>query len=329
MRFPSLRRVAETERQARAALAFWSLRDEVSGNCLAYAPMPSAPFLIRVDAYRHKLCWCGYIDLGEWLAHTVPELARLANSDDVFPMERSPVSLAKMIRLFESSDRPLEMPVSELAYDVLHIRSGQIGPSTDECLLSIVTRQGRVWLRDYPDPVAPDSRYRSISFQSIPLSLVWCLGSSMASRKLIYSARRGDVFLIMRECFELRCTNTMIGQFSINEDGEIAVEAARQYDLETQDIPWNPTEDSIARVLADIPLRLDFILQRRMMTLSQIDALYRGQVMQFDPQAERQVEIAVNGMRIARGELVELNGCLGVELHEISLDQLLTEKQDA
>jgi type III secretion protein Q len=328
VRFPSLRRVAEADRQARAALAFWSRRDEIPADSLCYAPLPATPFLIAIDAYRHQLCWCGYIDLAEWLAHTIPDLARIAKTDDVFPMGGSPVSLAKMIRLFEASERPLEMPVLELAYDVLHIRN-EIGASTDECLLSIVTPQGRVWLRSYPAPVVPESRYVALSYQRMPLSLVWCLGSSAVSRKLIHSARRGDILLIRRERFEIYCANTVIGQFSINEDGEITVEVARQHDLEAQDISWNSTDDSIAGVLADIPLRLDFILQRRMTTLAQLDALYRGQVLQFDPQSERQVEIAVNGMRIARGELVELNGCLGVELHEISVGQQLTDKQDA
>eukprot|EP01037_Dinobryon_pediforme_P037625 gene37625-45209_t len=86
-------------------------------------------------------------------------------------------------------------------------------------------------------------------------------------------------------------------------------------------------ESHITSTIADIPLRLDFILQRRMTTVAQLDAMYQGQVLQLDPQAERQVEITVNGMRIAMGELVELNGRLGVELQDISLGHYQDEKR--
>jgi len=62
-----------------------------------------------------------------------------------------------------------------------------------------------------------------------------------------------------------------------------------------------------------------------MTTIAQLESLYQGQVLQLDPQAERHVEITVNGMRIAMGELVELNGRLGVELQDISIGQCRDE----
>jgi len=57
-----------------------------------------------------------------------------------------------------------------------------------------------------------------------------------------------------------------------------------------------------------------------------MDALYRGQIFTFDQDAEAQVELVVNGRRIGQGELVELNGRLGVELHEILVGRYSKEK---
>lgn len=320
MKYTSLRRVAAAELRARAALAHWPRRDAALTGRLAYSPLPRHPAVVAVHAYGEGLRWRGHVDLGEWLAATAPELAALAGD------EGNQYALS----LFEAAEQPLVMPFCELAYDVLRIQpdaapGAHAAPAP--CLLSLQTPQGRVWFDEFPAITAPAADELSASLQTLPLLLDWCVGSSRASRRLINSLRCGDVLLIGTEAFELSSAGRIIGRFSINQDGEITVQAASLKQSTAATTPAHadtgvasdmPAMSAIAASLGDIPLRLDFILQRRLMTVAELDALYRGQVLQLDAAAEKQVEITVNGMRLASGELVELNGRLGVELHDIA-----------
>lgn len=330
MTYPSLRRIAPGELRAHAALAHWPRHDAALTKALAYAPLPRHAAVIAVAAYAHGFCWRGHVDLLEWLSTTAPELASLACiAGDRIEQAKS---------LFEAADNPLDMPFPELAYDVLRIEplSEQADDVPAQCLLSILTPQGRVWLSDFPDIAAPAVSDVADAMRTLPLALAWHLGSSNASRRLVGSLRCGDVLLIGAEAFELTSAGIAIGRFSINEHGEITVQAANLKEPKETNKPMPAgagiassvsaadtvstasVASAIAASLGDIPLRLDFVLQRRLMTVAELDALYSGQVLQLDPQAEKQVEITVNGMRLATGELVELNGRLGVELHDIA-----------
>ena len=350
MSYPSLRRVAAAELRARAALAHWPRRDAALTGRLAYSPLPRHSGVVAVHAYAQGLCWRGHVDLREWLAITSPELASLAcmggRGDE------------HALALFDAAEQPLSMPFRALDYDCLRIQhdATSVTPAAPDtfasqpCLLSLRTPQGRVWFSDFPDIEAPVPGDLSRAAQALPLLLDWRIGSSQASSRLIGGLRRGDVLLITNEAFELSSAGTAIGRFSINQDGEITVQAASLKQLKetritasanvgadadadaalsampaTSTTPAAPATPTIAASLADIPLRLDFVLQRRLMTVAELDTLYRGQVLQLDPQAEKQVEITVNGMRLATGELVELNGRLGVELHDIAGGKAIAE----
>lgn len=341
MSYPSLRRVAAAELRARAALAHWPRRDAALTGRLAYSPLPRHPGVVAVHAYAQGLRWRGHVDLREWLATTAPELAALVCTGGRCDEHA--------LALFDAAEQPLTMPFPALAYDCLRVQQDatDVRPATPDtsasqpCLLSLRTPQGRVWLSDFPDIAAPVSGDLSRAAQALPLLLDWRVGSSQVSRRLIGGLRRGDVLLIANEAFELSSSGTPIGSFSINQDGEITVQAASLKQPKDTRItasanegedadaaramPTIPATPAIAASLADIPLRLDFVLQRRLMTVAELDALYRGQVLQLDPQAEKQVEITVNGMRLATGELVELNGRLGVELHDIAGGKALAE----
>ena len=132
--------------------------------------------------------------------------------------------------------------------------------------------------------------------------------------------RRGDILLIGIDTFELYSSEQRIGKFMINDNGEVRVQNLNGV-TESEEL-----EDHIS--LGEIPMRVDFILQRRTMTLMELDDLYQGQYLQLDPSAEKQVEIMANGIRIARGELVEFNGRLGIELNHVRVSSKGTEKSD-
>ncbi|XBS70287.1 FliM/FliN family flagellar motor switch protein [Acerihabitans sp. KWT182] len=77
-------------------------------------------------------------------------------------------------------------------------------------------------------------------------------------------------------------------------------------------------------VLTTVPLKLEFILQRRYLEIGELQQLFKGKVMEIDPAGEKNIEIRANGHLLAFGELVQLEDRLGVEitaLHSGSPDE--------
>jgi len=337
MNYPSLRHVTDAELDARAAIASWPLHNNLLSKALSYAPLPQYSKLIAVEAYRQEMCWRGFIDLYDWLEHVAPELASLAYLPSLTGCNREHERDEHVRTLFEANVRPIDMPISALFYEILHIRRDLEPPPPGQCLLSLMTPQGRIWFSEYPSATFVEQLplHAKSTVLSLPLMLSWRLGSSNASRRLVSQLRCRDVLLICQEKFDITSAGKTVGYFSINEGGEVSMQVGclnqtgmqGSIDGEVDISGSTNAESHITSAIADIPLRLDFILQRRMTTVAQLDAMYHGQVLQLDPQAERQVEITVNGMRIAMGELVELNGRLGVELQDISLGHYQDEKR--
>lgn len=305
MKFSVLRKSDPHVAAASAALAHWPRRDATLAQHLSCMPLPRSDLLFTVHAYRHGLCWNGFVDLEQWLERVAPGLASLARSET--PEEHA----CRAQRLFEAGERPLQMPLPELFYDSLRLDRCVLSPQdAQRNWLTLTTPQGRVWLADFPTGRNTDSLPLSGKVMGLPLALEFRIGYSQIRRQLLTRLRCGDVLLVRREAFEVASAGKIIGRFSINEDGEIAVQE--------QSMNNDAAAGIAATTLSDIPLSLDFILQRRTMTVAQLDLLYRGQVLELDPQAERQVEISAHGVCLAKGELVELNGRLGVEVHELT-----------
>ena len=66
-----------------------------------------------------------------------------------------------------------------------------------------------------------------------------------------------------------------------------------------------------------IKLNLEFVLQQERLTLDKVESFFQGQILPCRPEAEKNMLITVNGMAIARGELVWLEDRPGVEILEI------------
>ena len=66
-----------------------------------------------------------------------------------------------------------------------------------------------------------------------------------------------------------------------------------------------------------IPVNLSFILQRKVVSVSDLESLYKGQVMPVEHDIEKRIEIRANGVLLARGEIVNIDDRLGVEINEL------------
>ena len=66
----------------------------------------------------------------------------------------------------------------------------------------------------------------------------------------------------------------------------------------------------------DIDIRLSFELDRRLITVGELEALTPGYTFSINSDAQSPVTIRAKGKAIARGRLVDMNGVLGVQIAE-------------
>lgn len=88
--------------------------------------------------------------------------------------------------------------------------------------------------------------------------------------------------------------------------------------LMTQTTPSTPADESVPLDLDAIPVRLEFDLGDRHISLADLRKLQPGEVFALDrPLAEGAVHIRANGALIGTGELVEIDGRIGVTIRTI------------
>jgi flagellar motor switch protein FliN/FliY len=67
----------------------------------------------------------------------------------------------------------------------------------------------------------------------------------------------------------------------------------------------------------DIPVRVSAVLGRTRMSVAELAALKDGSIVELDRKVGEPIDLYVNDRLIARGELVMLDGALGVTMTEI------------
>ena len=74
--------------------------------------------------------------------------------------------------------------------------------------------------------------------------------------------------------------------------------------------------EKISRVL-DIPIEITAILGRTKMSLNEILELGRGSLIELDTLENQEVEILVNGKKVAYGQVVSSNQNFGIKITEV------------
>ena len=74
--------------------------------------------------------------------------------------------------------------------------------------------------------------------------------------------------------------------------------------------------EKISRVL-DIPIEITAILGRTKMSLNEILELGRGSLIELDTLENQEVEILVNGRKVAYGQVVISNQNFGIKITEV------------
>lgn len=69
-----------------------------------------------------------------------------------------------------------------------------------------------------------------------------------------------------------------------------------------------------ANVLDELPLRLHLIIDEKELTWAEVSQLAPGVVLDLGRDPRAPVKLAINGRHVGAGELVEIEGRLGVKL---------------
>ncbi|VVD93086.1 YscQ/HrcQ family type III secretion apparatus protein [Pandoraea commovens] len=301
-----LRRIDEGLLRLTLAADAWQAR----GWSASLEYLPRMGSWIRVQDTAHT--WQGWVEPGMWLEGAAHELASLACCAD---------SEQLAARLFTVTATPLHLPMPELRYDVLDVGTPIDGAALPEAmLLKVRAAECPVWLTRVPEVRAT----MPLDVSGVRFSLDVEIGRSPARLATLRSIRRGDVLIVRDVKRRLSCAGSVIGGYQ-QEEGSGMLETYLHDEIEDM-MPERAREGDDfgdmaatsggATSLAQLPVELVFVLQRERMTLAELEQLGRTRVLALQPGAEQHVEVRANGTLLARGELVQLDGRLGVEIFE-------------
>ncbi len=303
MRNLQLRPLPRADRIWRQVLANWRARQIPAG----LAAPATGWTLVSVSADNGA--WRGMIDARDWLAHSLPALGALASSAR---------DLKSIIALFNATDKPLTFEHDALPYHHLRaqmIPEGSVDPAAPLPCLS--AKECGVWISEFADKDLPIAPLPVHILGRAPVLLELIIGSSYASRSVIAMLAVGDIMLINQVTRQTRCQGRVIGQYWQQEEMIMMEEHYEDYDMsEEYGLDEIPSE-KITGSLSTVPMKLEFILQSRYVSIHELQKIFTGKVFEMDPASEKKIEIRANGTLIARGELVQLDDRLGVEVMDI------------
>lgn len=241
--------------------------------------------------------WSGWLQPISWLAQVAPQWAGLACS------VRTEQLAAEWLA---ASEQPLTLPLAELTTSRLQVGT-PVGSESlpSHPLLRLMTAEGPLWLEQVPAP--EQARF---ALPAVRWPLRWVTGESLVRAQTLRQVGPGDVLLISDRLAEVRCHQMRLAHFHTYEEG-LMMTWHEEQEYADQDQGALPAQD-----LGQLPVRLEFVLHQRMLSLDELQMLAAGGLLKLPVGAEQRVEVRANGALLGRGELVQMEDALGVEIVE-------------
>ncbi len=96
-----------------------------------------------------------------------------------------------------------------------------------------------------------------------------------------------------------------------------AVSTAVLPDIDDGGAPPSPLARPRLESVLDVPVRVSAVLGKKRMSVAELMALGSGAVIELDRRVGEPIDLYINDTLIARGELVLIDGVLGVTMTEI------------
>lgn len=289
----SLRRVDEVECTRRHSVARWQRDGHVAQLRL---PQPQSLY-ITFWAQGSRGLWRGMVGANEWLHAVWPQMP------PIFFQGCTPQDI---LELFAAVDRPVEISPELLDYQRLFDVELTDGKSLQTALVPCIDiDQSPLWIMELPPPKqAP--RPLQAWLLALPQTLRVVLGNGVLDSIDGSQLMCGDVLLIAQRTQQIIVADQYVGQFTFIKEG--------------LHMELNPSENAAQvepDLLSQMPVKLEFALGEIVLSMAQLNELIEHQVLPLEASALNQVEVRTGGQCIAMGELVQLEGRLGVELREI------------
>lgn len=160
-----------------------------------------------------------------------------------------------------------------------------------------------------------------------PMPLRLCVGETVVTSARLAKIAQGDVILLTEPLLTPQGALTLV--YSLGQDRPgFTIQAHLEGCLitltasPTLRMPLNMTEHESSvdapTTLDQLPIRLSFDLGSKTITLSELQALQPGSVFSIDQPAHAYLTIRANGAVIGSGQLVEIDGHLGVSVTRIT-----------
>lgn len=248
------------------------------------------------------------IDLRAWFAQHHPECSQLA-------LEY--MSDKDLRNFFSYGDNPCEMYLPDggrLGFDTSAPETG--GDERYALMLNITTSLGNGWLVT----VAPDIKPVWATFEprDLPFHLRLLLGESYLRLRYLKKLKPGDVLIISQFREEVLVGDYRLGKFQCQEEQFVFEEELDDFEENSDSLdseePYIEQQDS---GLNKLPVKLDFIIHEKKVTLSELRHLSPGDVIATGGHGKNSVAICANKMLIGRGELVWIDDNLCVEVQTL------------
>lgn len=183
---------------------------------------------------------------------------------------------------------------------------------------------GVMWL-ELPDATLrrlPQARAHEALWLRLPLTAALIVGRQALSVAQLASLRPDDVVLLdqPQDGFHLAMAPALVAD--VHERDDVYVVGSAWYIDERQEIRMNDIDTDPASppsvTLDQLTVSLACEVGRLTMSLADLRALEPGSVLPMGRRAEQAVDLMVNGQRIGHGELVRLDGALGVRVTRLA-----------
>jgi type III secretion protein Q len=168
-----------------------------------------------------------------------------------------------------------------------------------------------------------------LSADSVPMPFVLCIGQTRLSLAQLGALRPGGV-VVIAEPFSTQPRELILlsperagrawGLRAVLEAASLNIlERAHPMNTETQS---EAASDGLGESLSELPVKLSFDLGERTLTLAELQALDVGSALNLDRPLQDFVTLRVNGVVVGEGQLVEMEGRLGVMVSRLALGGL-------
>ena len=79
-------------------------------------------------------------------------------------------------------------------------------------------------------------------------------------------------------------------------------------------VKTSPEEMDVSELAPDVPIKLVAVLGKKRMTLNELLKMKKGEVVDLNRPPSEIVDLMANGQMVGQGELVEIDGKLGVRI---------------